>query len=87
MALSGGWGGRGQGLGLLACVTGTVEGEAQVGGREYWFDATYSITISCAVARKGAPLFFVLLSFCSAIVVVGEPRAAKRPGDIDPGRR
>lgn len=31
MSLSGGWGGRGQGLGLLACVTGTVEGEAQVG--------------------------------------------------------
>lgn len=30
MALSGGWGGRGQGLGLLACVTGKVEGEDQV---------------------------------------------------------
>lgn len=27
MAMSGGWGGRGQGLGLLACVTGSVEGE------------------------------------------------------------
>lgn len=27
MTLSGGWGGRGQGLGLLACVTGRVEGE------------------------------------------------------------
>lgn len=31
MTLSGGWGGRGQGLGLLACVTGEVEGEAKVG--------------------------------------------------------
>lgn len=29
MAMSGGWGGRGQGLGLLACVTGTVEGEVR----------------------------------------------------------
>ncbi|CAN0008864.1 unnamed protein product, partial [Hapterophycus canaliculatus] len=27
--LSGGWGGRGQGLGLLACVTGRVEGEQE----------------------------------------------------------
>lgn len=27
MAMSGGWGGRGQGLGLLACVTGRVENE------------------------------------------------------------
>lgn len=33
MTLSGGWGGRGQGLGLLACVTGRVEGEAKVSGR------------------------------------------------------
>lgn len=85
MALSGGWGGRGQGLGLLACVTGTVEGEAQVGGREYWFDAKYSITISCEVARRGAPPVFFFSLFLFAIVVVGEPRAAKRPGDIDPG--
>ena len=30
MTLSGGWGGRGQGLGLLACVTGRVHGEAEV---------------------------------------------------------
>ena len=30
MTLSSGWGGRGQGLGLLACVTGRVEGEQQV---------------------------------------------------------
>lgn len=29
MTLSGGWGGRGQGLGLLACVTGRVEGEEE----------------------------------------------------------
>lgn len=27
MTLSSGWGGRGQGLGLLACVTGRVEGQ------------------------------------------------------------
>ena len=32
MTLSGGWGGRGQGLGLLACVTGRVDGEVEVGG-------------------------------------------------------
>lgn len=29
MTLSGGWGGRGQGLGLLACVTGRIEGEEE----------------------------------------------------------
>lgn len=38
MTLSGGWGGRGQGLGLLACVTGRVEGETvevRDGQRDY----------------------------------------------------
>ncbi|CAN0117801.1 unnamed protein product, partial [Scytosiphon promiscuus] len=34
MTLSGGWGGRGQGLGLLACVTGRVEGEDEDGAKE-----------------------------------------------------
>lgn len=37
MTLSGGWGGRGQGLGLLACVTGRLaeeEAATEVRGRD-----------------------------------------------------
>lgn len=60
MAMSGGWGGRGQGLGLLACVTGKVEGEpdeddqkkgARVSGSSFKKEVAHDVTSNDALAQ------------------------------------